>query len=61
MTEELIYTENERGNPTLHTFIPEGDRYQFDFNLCSGARGWTQFDTDQDAWYFGIWVHLKPM
>jgi hypothetical protein len=37
------------------TFIM-GDRYVFDAAL-SRAEGWYQYDTDQDAWYFGIWYN----
>jgi hypothetical protein len=48
---------NERGNVVRHNFIEHGDRYRFDFNLCASTKGWTSFDTDQDAWYFGIWGH----
>ena len=33
------------------------DRYAFDFNLCEVKNGWRQYDTGNDAWYFGIWVH----
>jgi hypothetical protein len=48
---------NERGNRVLHRFIV-GDtgRYAYDWKLTP-RDGWHQFDTDQDAWYFGIWVH----
>jgi len=35
------------------------DRYEFDFKLCLPANGWKQYDTDQDAWYYGVWVHLE--
>jgi hypothetical protein len=41
------------------SFFADADRYQFDFGLCSAASGWQQYDTDQDAWYFGIWVNVK--
>lgn len=34
-----------------------GERYLFDFEICTAALGWKQYDTDQDAWYYGIWVH----
>lgn len=30
-----------------------GDRYRYDFDLCSCARGWAQADTAQDASWFG--------
>ena len=39
-------------------FIFGGDRYRFDFNLCLPFNGWKQYDTDQDAWYFGCWVNV---
>lgn len=38
-------------------FTPYGDRYAFDFKLCTAAKGWAQLDTHQDASYFGIWVN----
>ena len=34
-----------------------GNRYQFDFNLCSIANGYAQLDTTQDASYFGTWIN----
>ena len=39
----------------IHTFEP-GDRYRYDFNLRSCARGWAQVDTGQDASWFGTWA-----
>lgn len=33
------------------------DRYHYDTTLLK--LGYRQYDTDQDAWYFGIWVHLE--
>lgn len=42
-----------------HWFAPEADRYIFDMRLCRGGAGWVQYDTSQDAWYFGVWVHLE--
>ena len=47
---------NQHGNMVIREFAP-GERYQFDFGACSSANGWMQYDTDQDAWYFGAWVH----
>jgi hypothetical protein len=38
-------------------FTPNGDRYVFDHKLCTAAKGWAQFDTSQDAWYYGNWVN----
>ena len=40
-------------------FWPGSERYFFDFNICTHENGWVQYDTDQDASYFGIWVHMK--
>lgn len=34
-----------------------GSRYPYDATLLE--QGWQQYDTDQDAWYFGVWVHLQ--
>ena len=33
-------------------------RYYFD-GLCSEGKGWLQYDTHQDAWYFGVWIHKE--
>jgi hypothetical protein len=41
---------------TTRLFDPEGDRYQFDFTLCTTSKGWAQVDTSQDASYFGTWA-----
>jgi len=38
------------------TYHPDRCRYYFDSRL-NGAPEWLQYDTDQDAWYFGIWVN----
>lgn len=37
---------------------PNGSRYAWDAE-CTQAKGWRQYDTDQDAWYFGVWVNTK--
>ncbi len=58
--EEIEYEEkqriNERGNIERRSFVP-GDRYKYDFEICHHSKGWVQYDTKQDSWYFGIWVH----
>ena len=36
------------------------ERYYFDFNLDL-QKGWRQYDTSSDAWYFGIWVNLSTL
>ena len=33
------------------------NRYEYDFGVCSIAKGWAQIDTSQDASYFGQWVN----
>jgi hypothetical protein len=55
--EDPGYT-NDRGNKVRSSHIG-GDRYQFDFNVCAVKDGWQQYDTHQDAWYFGVWVHIE--
>ena len=39
----------------IRSFEP-GDRYLYDFAICSPARGWAQVDTAQDASWFGTWA-----
>jgi len=41
---------------TTREFAP-GDRYRYDFGLCSYENGWAQIDTTQDASYFGTWAN----
>ena len=36
-------------------FCP-GDRYTYDFGLCTYEKGWAQVDTAKDASYFGTWA-----
>lgn len=48
-------TTRTRDCTTTTEHDPNGTRYQFDFSLLK--LGWQQWDTDQDASYFGIWVH----
>lgn len=42
---------------TTTGFIANGDRYIFDFNVCSISSGFAQVDTDQDVWYYGTWAN----
>ena len=37
-------------------FAP-ADRYLYDFRACTPAKGWAQFDSKQDASYFGNWIN----
>ena len=50
----MIDNLNERGNKVERAYDLMRDRYYYDFDRC---KGWKQFDTDQDAWYFGVWVN----
>lgn len=52
---------NENGNLVECYFNPYIDRYVFDFQRCNTKDGWAQFDTEEDASYFGIWVHKEKM
>lgn len=49
---------NDRGNSIQRGFYPSG-RYVVDFAEDYKDEGWQQFDTDQDAHYFGTWVNSK--
>lgn len=40
---------------TITEFYP-GDRYIYDFRLCTTEKGYAQVDTDQDASYYGTWA-----
>lgn len=53
--------KNERGS-TVHRMLSPSERYVIDFADDFGSEGWMQYDTDQDAPYFGVWVNpLKFM
>jgi hypothetical protein len=42
---------------TTRSSDPMGDRYKFDFKLCTPENGWAQLDSRQDASYYGNWVN----
>jgi hypothetical protein len=49
-----------------NTYFLDANRYLFDFSTgfkaftdVDKADGWQQYDTTQDAWYFGVWVNTK--
>lgn len=48
---------NDRDNIVVQWFRMDRDRYVYDAKLHE--LGWQQWDTDQDASYFGVWVHPK--
>lgn len=37
----------------------QADRYYYDLTLL--AQGWQQYDTEEDAWYFGIWINTEKL
>ena len=47
---------NMQGNQMIRAFWPS-ERYVVDFAEDFKLEGWQQFDTDQDAHYFGVWVN----
>ena len=55
-TAQKLGTLNERGNCVRRGFAPS-ERYVIDFADDFTSDGWKQFDTDQDAHYFGVWVN----
>ena len=40
-----------------HEFFNDINRYHWDFDICTPARGFAQVDTTQDAWYYGTWAN----
>lgn len=52
--------KNARGNRIKRTFLST-ERYRWDFNEPFRSDGWEQYDTSQDAWYFGVWVNKKRL
>lgn len=44
------------GCAVIRSFM-SSDRYCIDFAEDFRAEGWEQFDTDQDASYYGVWVN----
>lgn len=49
---------NAHGNIVERWFSDRLTRYTFD-GLCDRSTGWAQYDTEQDASYFGVWVHIE--
>lgn len=50
---------NANGNIVERRSVLHESRYVYDFRLCTPEKGWQQFDTDQDASYFGVWVNIE--
>lgn len=65
MIDKLIANLRKHGQPRVtfengRTFMRDfvgGNRYAFDTQICPPTQGWVQYDTDQDASYFGKWIH----
>lgn len=55
--ERLIALNPEADADARRDARKNGERYAFDFGICRSRYGWEQFDTNQDAWYFGVWYH----
>ena len=45
--------------PKRTTGFAMSDRYNFDLGMCSAKNGWAQYDSRQDASYFGNWVNPR--
>lgn len=52
---------NERGNRIVNSSSAFGNRYKYDFDICTSEKGWEQYDTNQDASYFGIWCNKEKL
>ena len=52
----MKFRKNNRGNQIMDLWR-HTERYEFDWEHCTSKKGWKQYDTSQDAWYFGVWVH----
>ena len=47
------------GSYLEHFFHCDSSRYQVELALNESNNGWQQWDTDQDAWYYGTWVNFS--
>ena len=56
MSGETDSGPNYQGN-TVHWLFMPSERYLVDFADDFTAEHWQQYDTDQDAAYFGVWVN----
>ena len=60
MVEETPVIElNARGNQVKRHFLLNAERYRWDFSEKFTNARWEQYDTDQDAWYFGVWINKQ--
>jgi hypothetical protein len=49
--------KTKSGNEVTNAFVGSTERYVYDDQLCK--QGFEQFDTDQDAHYYGVWVSIE--
>ena len=60
---EIIINNDKHSQTTdghdLYRMFRPTDRYVVDFADDFKTSGWAQYDTDQDAHYFGVWVNGK--
>ena len=47
-----------RGSYFEQLFHCDSCRYTVESSLSLSFKGWQQWDTDQDAWYYGVWVNF---
>jgi len=52
-------TQSTKDGCTVRRMFYSSDRYIVDYAEDFKSEGWLQFDTDQDASYFGFWVNPK--
>lgn len=52
-------TEDTKAGNSVRRASHHSGRYIVDFSEDFTTEGWLQFDTDQDAGYFGVWVNPK--
>lgn len=56
-------TKNKHGNTVEYGFNADPDRSRYYYDCGKGLPGdkadWKQYDTNQDASYYGVWVNFK--
>lgn len=54
-------TASTKAGCTVRRLFRDADRYLVDFDPDFKRDGWQQFDTEQDAHYFGVWLNPGSM
>ena len=52
-------TASTKAGCTVRNTWRDSERYEVDFADDFTSEGWQQFDTDQDAHYFGVWLNPR--